>query len=219
MKRLKGYAVAAEGPSFMGYWWLMVLLLPWLASCGASKSVSTSATREKLQEEKHRCDAPGVLELSPECGVVLRLKGGTLLQIVKIDDSDFSFIPDMHVWVSVEKIKDLVPSCEGVTAAVRVSCIEEVPDMKVMALDSCQAVKDVLKVDWMKNLISKYDPSLVARYQKGSAYVYSFEGKFGKVVYDCYGQLFCRTDYGDSTDCDKKFKHLGNREVLLKIDY
>ncbi len=189
-----------------------------LGACSGLKTQMASPAKVD-KEASHKCSEPGVLELSPDCGVLIKLKSGLKYQVTKIEDVDFSFTPGGHVWVTLVREDDVLPSCEKVEAAVKVTCVEEIPALDTLGEQDCIHTKDVLQVAWMNQIISKYNPSIVSMYREGPASVYSFEGKFGKVLYDCRGQLLCRTDYGDKTACDKLIKQMGEKEVLLKIDY
>ncbi len=198
---------------------LVFFVMVMLNSCSISRKSHKTMAGKNGVEAASNCSHSAVIELSESCGILLNIEGKGAFQVTQIDDPTFSFVPGAHVQVDFVEETGIVPSCEQVKAAVHVTCVDLIPELNVRTDSSCRNVNDVLGVSWMNQVIGKYNPSVVAKYQRGDGWAYAFEGKSGKVIYDCNGHLLCRTDYGDKQGCTEVLKQLKNRQVLLKVDY
>ncbi len=185
-------------------------------SCGTSKSVGKNnienADTSSCQFEATLLDFTG----NDNCQFLFQLADGTKLLPGEMPEVDFPFYDQKKVILGyLEYSGDntkTISACMMEDKIVRITCLEEIKGEEPMQMEDCESVKNVFKVDWMREVVDELKPQKIFEYDYEIGFLYLFKKREISHLYDCLGNKMCDTQ--DGGDCASLISTLGEAKLI-----
>ncbi len=198
-----------------------------MTACSASKKAAiTPLSNEEVEsyevkkDSKLPCDhsANIAMDADADCGLLLSMPNGMILQPVTFPDVDFIFEDGQNVRVSFLEMKSAESDCEKSQMMVELTCLEKDWTFNDAKSEDCEDTIDAFSVGWMKRMLHEVDVEKITKYDYRNEKAYAFEGKKGTLLSDCYGNELCRIRPGEKQDCMDVYSQLSNGYVILVVN-
>lgn len=198
-----------------------------ISACHSSKKAAvepmSNAEVESYEVKKDStlpCDhsANIAMDADANCGLLLSMPNGTILQPISFPDTDFIFEDGQNVRVSFLERKSVESDCDKAQIMVELTCLEKDWTFSDAKSDKCEDTIDAFSIGWMKRMLHEVDVEKITKYDYRNEKAYVFEGKKGTLMSDCYGNELCRIRPGERQDCMEIYGQLSNGYVILVVN-
>jgi len=200
-----------------------------IVSCGTTPVKKSEVTAEK-QMKKIVEGCTEVVEImnfthEADCQYLFKMEDGTLLLPADLpvkDDVAFYQGAGLKIGYEVLMTDDqnvAKVSCTKHDYLIKVTCMEQfVLAEKGMPAkhEDCVSIRNPYKFKWMRDNISRLQPTRVNEYQYTPGFLYEMKTNEGSYVYDCLGNELCNTT--DSADCKSILESLEKPKVILVVN-
>ncbi len=200
-----------------------------LFSCGvtAPKQETTTSNSEMKMSVSGCSEIVEIINFTHEadCQYLFKMEDGTLLLPADLpvkDDVAFYQGAGLKIGYEVLKVDDkniAQVSCTKHDYLVKVTCMEQfVLAEKGMPTShaECVTIKNPYKFNWMRDNISRLQPSRVNEYEYDPGFLYEMQTTEGSYVFDCLGNELCNTK--NNTDCKSILESLEKPKVILVVN-
>jgi len=201
---------------------ILLIAVLFLLSCKVqpeATSKTTTTTKPPAKEDTTECTTDGyVKDFTGLDGCKLMILVGDEKWLpTKFPKGQATLQAKQIIKFGYREVTDAMSICMAEDKMVEITCIQVQggnkgkPD-KVKCVDTTEPKQ----VEWMKNLIRKYQPIDISKFPfRGDGWAYLFRTNTGQLLYTCQGNLVCESNFDKKSDCHQTYiQYLRDRKVI-----
>ncbi len=191
---------------------LLALSILLIFSCKTKQASTTTDNQVPVETCQTKATVIDMKNLDG-CQFLLQVENGEKWLPMEISDPDFKFQDQQVIFFDYEEVTDYMSICMAENKGVNITCIKA--SSKASNLPpACTEVPNLLKTNWIQQIIRDKKIWKITQYKDNSEYVYLFKTNAKSYLYDCKGALICELSKNTENDCSKKLKTLSNQYVI-----
>lgn len=188
---------------------ILKFVILFLTTCHLN-SCKTQSGNSKPNIKRSECKIEGIVKdmrYLDGCKFLFLLPDGTKILPVGMPDNIPVLQDGMRVFIDFEKIDDGMSICMAESFMANITCLE------ADAQNGCIEINNLDEQNWARDLLPQLKPAQILKYSVENSWQYVFYGQSGNYLYDCVGNLICKTMEFKESNC---FTHLhGEKGVMI----
>ncbi len=180
-----------------------------LCSIAFVLSCKTNKANSKAEKARTKCLTEGIIRDMrglDGCTFLFVLNDGTKILPIEMPDNIQTLKDGSKIFFDYEKVDDAMSICMAETFMANITCLE------FEFSNACIEIKHLNERNWAKDLLPKLRPAQILKYPIEESWQYVFYGQSGNYLYNCDGNLICKTRQFKESDC---FTHLHGQKGEL----